>query len=93
MWSWASVQHLLASQYDVVLQTQKLVALRWRIMFNLILKIQDLRMRSKFMWLRKGLVAGCYEHGNGLSLSVEGWKFLGKLNDDYLLKKGCAARS
>jgi len=41
-------------------------------MLNLMLKIQDLRMRSKFMWLRKGLVAGCCEHGNGLSLSVEG---------------------
>ena len=45
------------------------------------------------MWFRKGLVAGRCEHHNGLSLPVEGWKFLGKLNDDYLLTKGCAARS
>lgn len=50
-------------------------------------------MRSKFMWLRKRLVAGCCEKRSVLSLSAEGWEFLGKLNDTYLLKKGSAARS
>jgi len=50
-------------------------------------------MRSKLMWLREGLVVGCCEHRNELSLSVEGWEFLGKLNDDHLVKKSCAARS
>jgi hypothetical protein len=46
-------------------------------MLNLMLKIWELRMPSKFLWLRKGLVAGCCEHGNGLSLSVEGWELYG----------------
>jgi hypothetical protein len=36
-------------------------------------------------------VAGCYEHGNGLSGSIKGGKFLVQLSDYQLLKKGTAS--
>jgi hypothetical protein len=51
------------------------------------------KVRTGFRWLRLGVMAGCYEHGNELSSSIKDGIFFDKLNDCQLLKKDSASWS
>jgi len=48
---------------------------------NIKINVRRLRVWSEFMCLRRGKVAGCCDHGNEPSGSIQGWESLGQLSD------------
>jgi len=47
-----------------------------RIILDWILRKYNGKMWTGFIWLRKGLMASCCEHGNEHSVSIKGKEFL-----------------
>jgi hypothetical protein len=61
-----------------------------RIILRWIVRKWGEKVWTECIWLRWGPVAGCCEHGNELSGSIKGGKFLDQLSNCYLQEKDSA---